>query len=67
MVESVKAASDLYMPVAGEVIEVNEALEGAPESVNDDPYGTGWIIRIKLSDASEVEGLLNVSQYKELL
>ena len=67
VVESVKAASDLYMPVAGEVIEVNEALEDAPESVNDDSYGNGWIVGIKLSDASEVESLLNASQYKELL
>ena len=67
VVESVKAASDLYMPVAGEVIEVNQALEDAPESVNGDPYGEGWIIRIKLTDESAAASLLDASQYKELL
>lgn len=63
VVESVKAASDLYMPVAGEVIEVNEALSDAPESVNDDPYGTGWIVKIKLTDPGEVEDLLDAEAY----
>ncbi len=64
VVESVKAASDLYMPVAGEVIAVNEALEDAPESVNDDPYEAGWIIKIKLSDPAEAEGLLDATAYE---
>ena len=66
-VESVKAASDLYMPVSCEVVEVNEALEGAPENVNDDPYGEGWIICIKMTDAAEMSSLLDASAYKELL
>ena len=67
VVESVKAASDLYMPVAGEVIEINQALEDAPESVNGDPYGEGWIIRVKITDESAVASLLDATQYKELL
>ena len=67
VVESVKAASDLYMPVAGEVIEINQGLEAAPESVNDDPYGKGWIVRIKPADESSVAALLDAAQYKELL
>ena len=67
VVESVKAASDLYMPVSCEVVEVNEALEGAPENVNDDPYGEGWIICIKMTDAAEMSSLLDASAYKELL
>lgn len=64
VVESVKAASDLYMPVSGEVIAVNEELESAPESVNDDPYESGWIVKIKLSDPAEVDSLLDASAYE---
>ena len=63
VVESVKAASDLYMPVAGEVVETNPELEGTPELVNDEPYTGGWMIKIKLSDSSEVDSLLTPEQY----
>lgn len=63
VVESVKAASDLYMPVAGEVLEVNEALEDAPESVNNDPYGDGWIVKIKVVDPSEIDTLMDAAAY----
>lgn len=64
-VESVKAASDIYSPVAGEVIAVNEALENAPEMVNQDPYGEGWMIRVRLS--ATPEGLLDAAAYEALL
>lgn len=63
-VEAVKTVSDLFMPVGGEVIEVNEALADAPETVNNDPYGAGWMIKIKLADASELDGLLSPEDYK---
>ena len=63
VVESVKAASDVYSPVTGEVIEANEALSDAPESVNDSPYENGWICKIRLSDAGELEGLLDADSY----
>lgn len=66
VVESVKAASDIYAPVSGEVVEINEQLEDAPEQVNSDPYGDGWFFRIKLSDASELEELLTADAYGEL-
>ncbi len=66
-VEAVKTVSDLFMPVSGEVIEFNENLEDAPENVNKDPYGTGWMIKIKVSDMSETEGLLDAAGYKELI
>ncbi|MEN8136910.1 MAG: glycine cleavage system protein GcvH [Bacteroidota bacterium] len=64
-VEAVKTVSDLFMPLSGEVIEFNEELESSPEIVNSDAYGEGWMIKIKLSDASEVEALLSDSDYKE--
>lgn len=64
-VEAVKTVSDLFMPVSGTITEVNSNLEGAPETVNQDPYGDGWMIKIQLSDASEVDGLLSADQYKE--
>ena len=64
-VESVKAASDLYSPVSGEVVEVNEELEDAPESINADAYGA-WIIKVKISDASELENLLSAEAYAKL-
>lgn len=64
-VEAVKTVSDLFMPVSGEVIEVNEGLADAPESVNSDPYGEGWMVKIKMSDVSELEGLLDADAYKE--
>ena len=66
-VESVKAVSDLIAPLSGEVLEVNEKALDAPETINDDPYGEGWLVRIRLSDPSEVESLLDVGAYKQLL
>jgi len=65
-VESVKAVSDLISPLSGEVIEVNGDVVGAPETVNRDPYGAGWLIRIRLSDASEVDSLLDAAAYREI-
>jgi len=65
--ESVKAVSELYMPVGGEVTAINEALEDAPELVNTDPYGEGWMIEVKVADASEAETLLNKDGYLEAL
>jgi glycine cleavage system H protein len=66
-VESVKAVSDVIAPLSGEVLEVNASVVDAPETVNEDPYGDGWLVRIRLSDASEVEALLNAAAYRELL
>src|SRR5579862_12226 len=66
-VESVKAVSDLIAPLSGEVLEVNQKVVDAPETVNEDPYGEGWLIRIRLSDPSEVDGLLDVLAYKNVL
>jgi glycine cleavage system H protein len=66
-VESVKAVSDLIAPLSGEVLEVNAKVVDAPETVNDDPYGEGWLVRIRLSDASEVDSLLDVAAYRALL
>jgi glycine cleavage system H protein len=62
-VESVKAASDIYAPVSGEVIAINEALEDEPETINESPYGDGWFFKMRMSDASELDGLLNAEQY----
>jgi glycine cleavage system H protein len=66
-VEAVKTVSDLFLPLAGEVIEFNEDLESAPETVNADPYGAGWMIKIKVSDVSEYDSLLTSEAYKELI
>lgn len=66
-VEAVKTVSDLLMPLSGEVIEFNEGLEDAPENVNKDPYGEGWIIKIKISDTSQIDSLLDAEAYKELI
>lgn len=66
-VEAVKTVADVFMPVSGEIIEVNPELEAAPESVNKDPYGAGWMIKIKLSDASEIDTLLSAQQYEEII
>jgi glycine cleavage system H protein len=66
-VESVKAVSDVFAPLSGEVLEVNVGLSDAPELVNDDPYGQGWLVKVKLSDPSEVESLLDVGAYRQLL
>ena len=66
-VEAVKTVSDLYLPVAGEVLEFNEELEGEPELVNKDTYGKGWIEKIKISDETELDGLLNADAYKAII
>ncbi len=63
-VEAVKTVSDLFLPVAGEVLEVNSALDTTPEAVNNDPYGDGWIIKMKVSDASELDSLMSAEEYK---
>lgn len=65
-VEAVKTVSDLFMPVSGEVIEMNTAIEETPEVVNSDPYGKGWMIKVKMSDTSELDDLLDVEAYKEV-
>jgi len=66
-VEAVKTVSDLFLPLTGEIIEFNETLEDEPELVNSDPYGKGWMVKIKFSEASEVEDLLDAEAYKELV
>jgi len=66
-VEAVKTVSDLYLPLSGEIIEFNESLEDEPEKVNSDPYGEGWMIKIKFSDESQLEDLLSADAYKEIL
>ena len=66
-VESVKAVSDVFAPLSGEVIEVNESLTDAPEAINEDPYGGGWMVKVRLSDSSETEQLLSAEKYRELL
>lgn len=66
-VEAVKTVSDLFLPLSGEIIEFNEALEDEPEKVNTDAYGDGWMIKIKISDASEVDQLLSADDYNELI
>ncbi|MDO4770791.1 glycine cleavage system protein GcvH [Porphyromonas sp.] len=66
-IEAVKTVSDLFTPVAVEVLEVNEALEDAPELVNEDPYGKGWIVKVKVIEPSEVEGLLSAAAYQDLI
>ncbi|MFN7099732.1 MAG: glycine cleavage system protein GcvH [Flavobacterium sp.] len=66
-VEAVKTVSDLFLPLAGEIIEFNDALESNPESVNSDPYGAGWMIKVKISNLEEVETLLSDAAYKELI
>ncbi|MGX1928761.1 glycine cleavage system protein GcvH [Flagellimonas sp. 2504JD4-2] len=66
-VEAVKTVSDLFLPLSGEIIEFNEALEDEPEKVNTDPYGEGWMIKIKMSDLSETEGLMSDEDYKALI
>lgn len=63
VVESVKAASDLYLPAGGEIVEVNEALQDAPESINSDPYGEGWIVKFKVSAPEDLEGLMDAAAY----
>ncbi len=67
VVESVKAASDVYAPISGEVTEGNEALADSPEAVNSDPYGEGWIMRIQPADAGELDGLMDAAAYQQLV
>jgi len=66
-VEAVKTVSDLYMPVSGEITEVNGDLEGAPESVNSDPYGSGWMVKVKMTNPSEVDGLMSAADYTAMV
>jgi glycine cleavage system H protein len=66
-VESVKAVSDVYAPLSGEILEVNGALSDAPEKINDDPYGEGWLVKVRLSDQSELDQLMDVETYRSSL
>ncbi|CAK9884307.1 MAG: Glycine cleavage system H protein [Candidatus Erwinia impunctatus] len=65
--ESVKAASDIYAPLSGEIIAINQALEGEPELVNSDPYGAGWLFKIKVSEADEIDALLDAAAYRDII
>ncbi len=67
VVESVKAASDIYAPIAGEVVEVNDAVEADPSLVNSDPYGSGWIFKVKIKDAAQLDTLLDAAGYEALI
>src|SRR5579885_2012189 len=67
VVESVKAVSDIYAPVSGTVVEVNQELPESPEMINEDPYGDGWLVKVKVSDATELEDLLDNDEYEELV
>ncbi len=67
VIESVKAAFDLYAPVSGKIIEINEELEDAPDLVNEDPYGAGWMVKIRMRDASELDNIMSVSEYQEMI
>lgn len=64
VVESVKAASDIYTPVSGEIVEVNSALEDAPETINDEPYDAGWMFKVRVNDVAELENLLSAADYQ---
>jgi glycine cleavage system H protein len=66
-VEAVKTVSDLFMPLSGEVIEFNESLEDEPEKVNTDPYGEGWMIKLKISDSTQIDNLLSADAYKDII
>ncbi|MEN9336084.1 MAG: Glycine cleavage system protein [Bacteroidota bacterium] len=66
-VEAVKTVSDLFLPLSGEIIEFNDELESAPETVNSDPYGKGWMVKVKITDASEWDGLMDAEAYKALI
>ena len=66
-VEAVKTVSDLFLPVSGEVLEFNEDLEDAPEAVNEDPYGKGWMVKMKIADSSELDGLMDAAAYEAML
>ena len=66
-VESVKAVAEVYTPVAGEIVEVNSALEDAPELVNDDPHGDGWFVKLRFSSKDELDGLMNAEKYEDFV
>jgi glycine cleavage system H protein len=66
-VESVKAVSDVYSPLSGEIVEVNAALSDAPEKINDDPYGEGWLVKVRLSDVGEIDSLMDAETYRSSL
>jgi glycine cleavage system H protein len=66
-VEAVKTVSDLFLPLTGEIIEFNELLESEPEKVNDDPYGEGWMIKVQISDSSEIDNLMSAEEYKAMI
>ena len=66
-VEAVKTVSDLFLPLSGEIIEFNELLESEPEKVNDDPYGEGWMIKVQISDSSEIDNLMSAEDYKTMV
>jgi glycine cleavage system H protein len=66
-VEAVKTVSDLFMPISGEIIEINEAIEDSPETVNEDPYGDGWMVRIQYSDMLQLQGLIDAKAYKAII
>lgn len=66
-VEAVKTVSDLFLPLAGEIVEFNDELESSPETVNSDPYGKGWMIKVKVSDAADYDGLLSADEYAKLI
>jgi glycine cleavage system H protein len=66
-VEAVKTVSDLFLPLSGEIIEFNELLESEPEKVNDDPYGEGWMIKVQISDSSEIDNLMSADDYKKMV
>ncbi|MBN2247007.1 MAG: glycine cleavage system protein GcvH [Candidatus Aminicenantes bacterium] len=67
VIESVKAVSDIYSPISGEIVEINGELENSPELVNDDPHGKGWIIKIKIKDKTELDKLMSASEYEKFL
>jgi glycine cleavage system H protein len=66
-VEAVKTVSDLFLPLSGEIIEFNDALESKPETVNADPYGAGWMVKVKIANSAEIDSLLSSESYKELI
>jgi glycine cleavage system H protein len=66
-IEAVKTVSDLFMPVSGEIIELNSEIESSPETVNSDPYGKGWMIKVRMSDASQINSLLSAEAYQDLI
>jgi glycine cleavage system H protein len=66
-IEAVKTVSDLFMPVSGEIIELNSEIESSPETVNSDPYGKGWMIKVRMSDASQIDSLLTAEAYQDLI